>query len=121
MIGAQDLWKKGIMGNNTIIAILDTGLDVTHPNLDHLGTDQKAKKVIKEISMIDIPEEEGDTSDQVGHGTHVAGIASSNGAAGSPTFIGTAVGTQILNATILPNTQMGVAPMAKLYNVKVLS
>lgn len=121
LIGAQDLWKKGIMGNGTIIAVLDTGIDSSHPNLASLPNSAQQRKVIKEISMVDFFGEIGDVSDQSGHGSHVAGIASSNGAAGSPRVIATSVGLEILNATIVPNTQMGVAPMSRVYNVKVLS
>ena len=120
LIGAQDLWKKGIMGNGTVIAMLDTGIDSSHPNMAFLLNSQQ-KKVIKEISMVDIFEEFGDVSDQSGHGSHTSGIASSSGAVGSTKIIATSVGTEILNATILPNTQMGVAPMSRIYNVKVLS
>ena len=120
LIGAQDLWKKGIMGNGTIIAMLDTGIDSGHPNMAFLPNSQQ-KKIIKEISMVDIFEELGDVSDQSGHGSHTAGIASSSGAVGSTKIIVTSVGQEVLNTTILPNTQMGVAPMSRIYNVKVLS
>ncbi|MBM3898106.1 MAG: hypothetical protein FJ358_06255 [Thaumarchaeota archaeon] len=120
LIGAQDLWRRGIMGNGTIIAILDTGIDSTHPNMLFLPNSQQ-KKVIKEISMVDIFDEVGDVSDKSGHGSHTAGIASSSGAVGGTKILATSVGQEIINATILPNTQMGVAPMSKIYNVKVLS
>jgi len=100
LIGAPKLWDAGYDGNGIKIAILDTGIDDTHPDLDDLDDDQSTvdPKVIKKIDFTD----DLTTEDLFGHGTHCAGIAAGTGAASG-------------------GTNKGVAPGAWLWNVKVLN
>lgn len=74
IIGASDLWQRGIIGTNSKIAIIDGGIDETHEDF----TDRIAytKSFIKEIYGFDYEE---DVVDRHGHGTHVAGIAAGAG------------------------------------------
>ncbi len=120
MIGASGLWRMGFRGENMTIAVLDSGIDKNHPNLRALGGEpsENATKVIGEVSFA--PDEEKDTNDYVGHGTFVAGIIAGTGAANASGFYGY-FAEKVLNATIVKGTQKGVAPMAKLYNVKVFN
>ena len=64
-IGAQDLWKEGFKGKGVKIAVLDTGIDDTHPALQG--------KVVKKEDFT-WWDRRLDANDYVGHGTHVAGI-----------------------------------------------
>lgn len=98
LINADDVWTAGYQGEGMKIAILDTGIDKTHPSLDDLDDDPSTTdpKVIYEVS--EVPGE--DPMDYRGHGTHCAGIAAGTGG-------GTAY--------------VGVAPQAYLMNVKVLN
>jgi subtilisin family serine protease len=99
LIGAPELWDAGYDGTGVEIAILDTGIDATHPNLDDLDDDPATTdpKVIRAIDFTD----DNTINDLDGHGTHCAGIA-----AGTE---GTVSGFK------------GVAPGAHLWNVKVLN
>jgi len=98
VINADDVWKEldfegnNITGQGMTIAIIDTGIDYTHPDLGGcFGNDCKV------IGGYDFINDDNDPMDDHGHGTHCAGIAAGNG---------------ILK---------GVAPDAKLYAYKVLS
>jgi subtilisin family serine protease len=94
-INALAGWKETTGSEEIIIAVLDTGIDHTHPDLDG--------KVVGGWNFTpDIPGDESDMpGDDHGHGTHVAGIA----AARTGNEIGIA----------------GVAPACQLLAVKVLS
>jgi subtilisin family serine protease len=124
LIGARDLWAQGFTGKGTIIAILDTGINKNHPDLDDLDDDPSTcdPKVLAEKAFIEEPSwEVGDPTDYVGHGTHCASIAAGTGGTGGMNFYGTYFTSQLFNVTILPGTERGVAPGAYLYNVKVLN
>jgi subtilisin family serine protease len=91
LIKADSVWDIGYTGKNITIAIIDTGVDYTHPDLGGCFGDG-----CKVVGGYDITNDDEDPMDDQGHGTHVAGIAAGNG---------------ILK---------GVAPDAKLYAYKVL-
>ncbi len=88
-IDSSQSWA-GSRGAGVTIAVVDTGIDLTHPDLK--------SKIVSHVTCIDSCVTGGD--DDNGHGSHVAGIA----AASTSNGIGIA----------------GVAPSAKLMAVKVL-
>jgi major intracellular serine protease len=63
-INAPEIWKRGEKGQGVVVAILDTGIDMTHPDLKTrvIG----GRNFTNEGSSDDI-------TDRNGHGTHVAG------------------------------------------------
>jgi subtilisin family serine protease len=77
-VGADWVWVNSqISGENVKIAVLDTGIDLTHRDFKYLnGT----SKVIAAESFVDYPSEDnGNPEDYHGHGTHVSGIAAGTG------------------------------------------
>jgi len=91
LINADDVWALGYTGEGVTIAILDTGIDYTHPDLGGcFGSECRV------VDGYDFFNDDNDPMDDAGHGTHCAGIAAGNGAL------------------------KGVAPDAKLYAYKVL-
>jgi major intracellular serine protease len=87
---APEIWEKGEKGNGVVIAILDTGIDTTHPDLKD--------QIIDGRNFTD-EGHRNDYTDHNGHGTHVAGtIAAKENGSGV----------------------VGVAPEAKLLICKVL-
>ncbi|MED4081397.1 S8 family serine peptidase [Halalkalibacterium halodurans] len=78
-IGANDAWEAGYTGEGITVAILDTGVDYTHPDLVHAFGDYKGWDF---IDNNDDPQETppGDPRGiETTHGTHVAGTVAANG------------------------------------------
>ena len=73
LIGADVTRNLGFEGNGIKIAVIDTGIDYTHPDLFGLGP---AGKVIGGYDYVDNDEKPMDTN---GHGTEVAGIIAADG------------------------------------------
>jgi thermitase len=78
---------KGAIGSNTIkIAVIDTGVDYTHPDLKSQidvntaelngrpGVDDDGNGYIDDIYGYDFANKDGDPMDGHGHGTHCAGV-----------------------------------------------
>ncbi|MCP2338647.1 S8 family serine peptidase [Actinomadura rupiterrae] len=89
-IGAPEVWKKGQKGGGATVAVLDTGLDVTHPDMAGRVADGSTSFVPGQ-----------GIADKVGHGTHVSSTIAGTGAASD-------------------GRQSGVAPEAKVLMGKVL-
>jgi len=90
-----------INGSGVKIAILDTGIDPTHPDFTFSnGT----SKIILSVSMV--PDES--PLDGFGHGTHVAGIAAGTGIASGGEFTGVAPGALIMNIKVLSDEGSGL-------------
>ncbi|MGW4101625.1 S8 family peptidase [Streptomyces sp. NPDC004976] len=94
-IGAPSAWKAGYDGTGVKIAVLDTGVDTTHPDL--------ATQVVAERNFSDSP----DLKDRQGHGTHVASIAAGTGARSKGTYKGVAPGARILSGKVLDDEGTG--------------
>jgi subtilisin family serine protease len=74
LIGADNVWEIGYNGSGIRIAIIDTGIDNSHPDFYFPnGT----SKIEKNIDFTD----DHTHDDLYGHGTHCAGIAAGTGAA----------------------------------------
>lgn len=87
-IGAPEAWALDLTGDDVTVAVLDTGIDASHPDLDG--------RVIAAENFTDSP----DVNDVIGHGTHVAGIVAGTGAANSD-YTGVAYGAELLNGKVL--------------------
>ncbi|MCG5217676.1 S8 family serine peptidase [Streptosporangium soli] len=100
MIGAPQAWAGGHDGTGVKVAVLDTGIDATHPDL--------AGKIADSRSFI--PGQE--VRDGHGHGTHVASTIAGSGAAANGTHKGVAPGAQLIVGKVLDDTGSGLDSQA---------
>lgn len=99
-VGVAGAWKDN-RGGGQVIAVLDTGVDLTHPDLiGNLWENPSPDPIDKDLHGFDFVDDDGDPDDYNFHGTHVAGTA----------------------AAIADNSKgiAGVAPEAKIMAVRVL-
>jgi subtilisin len=112
IVEGDQVWAQGFDGSGQVIAVVDTGVDGTHPFF--------AGKIVDEACFSSTT---GQTtslcpngqSQQIGpgsgvncplsidlcwHGTHVAGIAAGNGAAAGVAYSGVAKGAQIMSVQV---------------------
>jgi subtilisin family serine protease len=94
-IGAPAAWEAGYTGEGVTVAVLDSGVDRTHPDLDDVVVGAKDFTG------------SGNTKDGYGHGTHVASIALGSGDASGGTNRGVAPGADLLVGKVLDDSGHG--------------
>jgi len=95
-VGAPVAWQKGLDGQGTTVAVLDTGVDADHPDLAERITASK-----------DFTGSTNGIKDLVGHGTHVASTVAGTGAASGGKERGVARGANLIIGKVLGDTGAG--------------
>lgn len=99
LIGAGRVWNElGYTGAGVTIAILDSGIDATHPDLPF------GEKVIQNVKIVPdlfgggpvVVENLPNTDTSSGHGTHVASTAAGTGSARGGKYTGVAPGAKLV-------------------------
>ncbi|WP_405496821.1 S8 family peptidase [Streptomyces sp. NBC_00096] len=93
-IGAPTMWAAGYTGKGVKVAVLDTGIDETHPDLKGIEAAQKNFT-------------ESDSLDHIGHGTHVASTIAGTGAQSGGRYKGVAPGVQLLDGKVIADDGYG--------------
>ena len=109
-IGAPESWAAGYTGQGVTVAVIDTGVDLDHPDLvgslyvnageiPGNGIDDDLNGYVDDLHGYDFADQDADPNDLSGHGTHVAGtIAAANNGVGAT---GVAPGANILPVRVL--------------------
>ena len=87
-LATPKVWEAGFKGAGIRLAIVDTGIDESHP--DFAGRIKATKSFVG-----------GTAKDDNGHGTHVAGIAAGSGAKSNSKYIGVAPEAELYVAKVL--------------------
>ncbi len=96
LIGAPQVWSElNNRGEGVTIAIVDTGIDSSHPDFEG------------RIGFTSDFSGKGSVEDGHGHGTHVASIAAGSGAASNGKYVGVAPGATIMVAKVLADNGSG--------------
>ncbi|TDO54957.1 subtilase family protein [Kribbella sp. VKM Ac-2527] len=95
-IGAPAAWQAGYEGSGVEVAVLDTGVDATHPDL--AGKVQQAE---------DFSGSPTGSEDHFGHGTHVAATIAGTGAGANGTRKGVAPKADLLVGKVLGDDGYG--------------
>jgi subtilisin family serine protease len=112
-INATHAWDITTGSKSVVVAVLDTGLDITHPDLINNvwtnpaeaaanGIDDDRNGFADDVHGWNAFDQNNDLTDEVGHGTHVAGIVGAQGNNG----IG--VSGVNWNVTLLPVKVLGL-------------
>lgn len=125
IVQANQAWSQGYNGSGVLVAVVDSGVDRTHPQLknqiwvnpgesgtDAQGRDKSSNGVdddgngyIDDVSGYDFSTNTANVTDSTGHGTHVAGIISAQHSAGS--IQGVAEGVKILPLRFIGSNDSG--------------
>ena len=118
VINAPEVWNQNITGNGIVVAVVDSGVDYTHPDLDGNiwrnpgeiagnGIDDDRNGYIDDIRGWDFVSGDNDPMDLgfIGHGTHIAGaIAAERNNFG---ITGIAYNAKIMPVRVLPSFGSG--------------
>ncbi len=91
-----EAWERGMTGRGIVVALIDTGVDMSHPDLAQQiwtntgeipdnGIDDDGNGYVDDIHGWDFASNDNNPSDSSGHGTSAAGLLAGNGASGKQT------------------------------------
>ncbi len=96
IVGAPQVWDLGYTGKGVKVALIDTGIDTSHPDLKG-----------KVVEWKDFVNNKDKPYDDFGHGSHCAGIIGGTGAASKGKYKGVAPDVQFIGIKVLDKKGQG--------------
>lgn len=141
VINATETWERYIRqrdnttsppidGSGVTVAIVDSGIDASHPDLRY---QEKVLKNVKRDTQAGVWREKEDTDTSSGHGTHCAGTVAGDGRASAGKYRGVAYGANLIGISMgegpftidefdaLDWVYQNSKPNANPYNIRVVS
>ena len=97
-VGVPDLWPETIGDPSIVVAVLDTGADLSHPDLDGATV----------VHPRNEPWNNSDLTDREGHGTYTAGIIAAETDNGEG-IAGIAPGVSLMPIKVVDDEQFGIS------------
>src|SRR5919198_1349301 len=115
---APDAWDQ-VTGGPVTVAVVDSGLDMTHPDLaanvwtnpgevPGNGIDDDGDGYVDDVHGWDFVNDDGDPTDDAGHGTEVSGLLAARGGNGLG-ISGIAWGVRLMPLKVLDSSGSGTA------------
>src|SRR5579864_3428755 len=132
VIGASSAWNSGFTGAGVAIAVIDSGINDSHPDL--FDATQTSSRVVyhQDFTGTATTNASGANYDLYGHGTHVAGIIAGNGSLSGGHYAGVAPGATLIDlraldangagtdSTVIAAIQQAIA-LQNTYNIRVIN
>ena len=101
VIGANSAWNSGFTGTGIGVAVIDSGINDSHPDL--WDSTHTYSRVVYHQDFTGTPttNSNGANYDLYGHGTHVAGIIGGNGSLSGGQYEGVAPGVTLIDLRAL--------------------
>jgi len=131
-IGASSAWNSGLTGAGVTVAVIDSGINDSHPDL--WNSAHTASRVLYhgDYTGTANTNSAGGKYDLYGHGTHVAGIIGGNGSLSGGQYQGVAPGVNLVDlraldmngagsdSTVIAAIQAAIS-LKSTYNIKVIN
>ncbi len=125
-VRAPELWKQGVNGKGIVVAMIDSGANLTHPDLmpnlwknpgetglDTKGQDRATNGIdddnngyIDDVVGWNFEDKNNDPTDKEGHGSQTAGIVGGMGAGGTQTGVAPGATLMIIRSCCDAGTQI---------------